>query len=90
MAENDTMHGSYAHVGIGSEVQCTLATVVIGGIVASTLLTLVVLPILLSAASGESRAILRCQAYAWGKSGRYSPMVYKLLPRHMGAYSNSG
>jgi len=34
--------------GIGSEVQKPLASVVIGGIVSSTILTLVVLPILYS------------------------------------------
>src|SRR5688500_8307177 len=34
------------HAGIGSEVQRPLATVVIGGIVSSTLLTLLVLPAL--------------------------------------------
>ena len=34
------------NVGIGAEVQRPLATVVIGGIVSSTLLTLVVLPAL--------------------------------------------
>jgi len=34
--------------GIGSEVQKPLASVVIGGIVSSTLLTLVVLPIIFS------------------------------------------
>lgn len=34
------------NVGIGSEVQRPLATVVIGGIISSTLLTLVVLPAL--------------------------------------------
>ncbi len=36
------------NVGIGSEVQRPLATVVIGGIVSSTLLTLIVLPVLYS------------------------------------------
>ncbi|MGE8249382.1 MAG: efflux RND transporter permease subunit, partial [Stenotrophomonas bentonitica] len=34
------------NVGAGSEVQRPLATVVIGGIVSSTLLTLLVLPVL--------------------------------------------
>jgi cobalt-zinc-cadmium resistance protein CzcA len=33
-------------VGIGAEVQRPLATVVIGGIISSTLLTLLVLPVL--------------------------------------------
>jgi cobalt-zinc-cadmium resistance protein CzcA len=37
-----------ANTGIGSEVQRPLATVVIGGILSSTLLTLVVLPALYS------------------------------------------
>jgi len=43
------------NVGIGSEVQRPLATVVIGGIISSTLLTLIVLPVLYS---------------IWGKAGR--------------------
>jgi cobalt-zinc-cadmium resistance protein CzcA len=34
------------NVGVGGEVQRPLATVVIGGIVSNTLLTLVVLPVL--------------------------------------------
>jgi cobalt-zinc-cadmium resistance protein CzcA len=34
------------NIGLGAEVQRPLATVVIGGIISSTLLTLVVLPIL--------------------------------------------
>lgn len=36
------------NVGVGGEVQRPLATVVIGGIVSNTLLTLVVLPVLYS------------------------------------------
>ncbi len=40
--------------GIGSEVQRPLATVVIGGIISSTLLTLVVLPALVRLVSGRS------------------------------------
>ena len=32
--------------GAGSEIQCPLATVVIGGVITSTLLTLIVLPTL--------------------------------------------
>jgi cobalt-zinc-cadmium resistance protein CzcA len=46
------------NTGIGSEVQRPLATVVIGGIVSSTLLTLLVLPALyrLLHSRGESRA----------------------------------
>ncbi|WCL53868.1 efflux RND transporter permease subunit [Gimibacter soli] len=43
------------NVGIGSEVQRPLATVVIGGIISSTLLTLLVLPVLQSLI-GERRA----------------------------------
>ncbi len=38
-----------AHVGAGSEVQRPLATVVIGGIISSTILTLLVLPVLVPA-----------------------------------------
>jgi len=41
--------------GIGSEVQRPLATVVIGGIISSTLLTLLVLPALYRLAHRESR-----------------------------------
>ena len=49
--------------GIGAEVQRPLATVVIGGVISSTLLTLLVLPVLYSVfgagitgQSGEARA----------------------------------
>ena len=42
------------NVGIGSEVQRPLATVVIGGIVSSTLLTLVVLPALYRIVHGRT------------------------------------
>jgi len=44
------------NTGIGSEVQRPLATVVIGGIISSTLLTLVVLPALYSLVHGERRS----------------------------------
>ena len=47
------------NVGIGSEVQRPLATVVIGGIVSSTLLTLVILPALYRIVHGRS----------WNRSG---------------------
>ena len=40
------------NVGIGAEVQRPLATVVIGGIISSTLLTLIVLPVLFSLVQG--------------------------------------
>ena len=43
------------NVGAGAEVQRPLATVVIGGIVSSTLLTLVVLPALLHLMHGRTR-----------------------------------
>ena len=48
------------NTGIGSEVQRPLATVVIGGIVSSTLLTLLVLPALyrlVHGAAGEAAAL---------------------------------
>ena len=45
--------------GAGAEVQRPLATVVIGGILSSTALTLVVLPVLYSLAAGRSRAARR-------------------------------
>ena len=41
------------NTGMGAEVQRPLATVVIGGIVSSTLLTLVVLPVLYSVLRGR-------------------------------------
>ena len=42
--------------GTGAEVQRPLATVVIGGIISSTFLTLVVLPMLYAWAAGDSEA----------------------------------
>lgn len=45
------------NVGIGAEVQRPLATVVIGGIISSTLLTLVVLPILYALVYAKGRAV---------------------------------
>ena len=45
------------NTGIGSEVQRPLATVVIGGIISSTLLTLVVLPALYRLVHGRSAAV---------------------------------
>ena len=41
-------------VGVGAEVQRPLATVVIGGVVSSTILTLLVLPVLMSIFGGEA------------------------------------
>ena len=43
------------NVGTGAEVQRPLATVVIGGIISSTLLTLLVLPALYSLVHGRDR-----------------------------------
>jgi cobalt-zinc-cadmium resistance protein CzcA len=45
------------NTGIGSEVQRPLATVVIGGVLSSTLLTLVVLPLLYRLAHGRGRPL---------------------------------
>ena len=45
------------NTGIGSEVQRPLATVVIGGIVSSTLLTLVVLPALYRLVHGRDKIV---------------------------------
>jgi cobalt-zinc-cadmium resistance protein CzcA len=42
------------NTGIGSEVQRPLATVVIGGVISSTLLTLLVLPALMRMAGARS------------------------------------
>ena len=47
------------NVGIGSEVQRPLATVVIGGIISSTLLTLVVLPVLYSFTGRKKESIAK-------------------------------
>ena len=47
------------NTGIGAEVQRPLATVVIGGIVSSTLLTLFVLPVLYSMVGGRQPAVKR-------------------------------
>jgi len=47
------------NVGTGSEVQRPLATVVIGGIVSSTVLTLLVLPALYRLAHGRERSLLQ-------------------------------
>ena len=56
------------NVGIGSEVQRPIATVVIGGIISSTLLTLIILPTL----------------YVWFNQGRKSNQMIFLsskMPR---------
>ena len=45
------------NTGIGSEVQRPLATVVIGGVVSSTILTLFVLPVLYSVFAGRARHV---------------------------------
>jgi cobalt-zinc-cadmium resistance protein CzcA len=42
-------------VGMGAEVQRPLATVVIGGVIASMLMTLFILPVMLVVASGNSQ-----------------------------------
>jgi len=47
------------NTGIGSEVQRPLATVVIGGIISSTLLTLLVLPALYRIVHGAQKASSR-------------------------------
>jgi cobalt-zinc-cadmium resistance protein CzcA len=49
------------NVGIGAEVQRPLATVVIGGIISSTLLTLVVLPILYGLVHGPKKTSSKIQ-----------------------------
>jgi cobalt-zinc-cadmium resistance protein CzcA len=43
------------NTGIGAEVQRPLATVVIGGVVSSTILTLLVLPVLYEVFGGKRR-----------------------------------
>lgn len=50
------------NTGIGAEVQRPLATVVIGGIISSTLLTLLVLPALYRIVHGREKRLLRKQA----------------------------
>jgi cobalt-zinc-cadmium resistance protein CzcA len=45
------------NTGVGAEVQRPLATVVIGGVISSTLLTLVVLPVLYAAFGSGQRGL---------------------------------
>ncbi|WP_437668752.1 efflux RND transporter permease subunit [Sorangium sp. So ce131] len=45
------------NTGVGAEVQRPLATVVIGGVISSTLLTLLVLPVLYSVVGGPEQAV---------------------------------
>jgi cobalt-zinc-cadmium resistance protein CzcA len=45
------------NTGVGAEVQRPLATVVIGGVISSTLLTLLVLPVLYAAFGGERKGL---------------------------------
>jgi cobalt-zinc-cadmium resistance protein CzcA len=49
------------NTGIGAEVQRPLATVVIGGVISSTLLTLLVLPVLYTAFGGRRIAVERTE-----------------------------
>jgi heavy metal efflux system protein len=51
------------NTGVGSEVQRPLATVVIGGVISSTLLTLLVLPVLM-AKFHQKRAVKMAAAIA--------------------------
>ena len=60
----------------GSEIQKPLATVVIGGLISSTLLTLIVLPVLYSMFSGGKNKIAR-------------PVTILLLLLSLGLYSNA-
>jgi cobalt-zinc-cadmium resistance protein CzcA len=52
------------NVGAGAEVQRPLATVVIGGVLSSTLLTLLVLPALYGLVHGRRRGVARDAAQA--------------------------
>ncbi|WP_321884047.1 efflux RND transporter permease subunit [Burkholderia cepacia] len=61
--------------GTGAEVQRPLATVVIGGILSSTMLTLLVLPVLYQLAYAYSV----CDSIASMLSGRVSPRLLRLL-----------
>ncbi len=62
------------NTGIGSEVQCPLATAVIGGILSSTLLTLVVLPALFRLVQGMDRtAVSEGRLQGAGTHGREIP-----------------
>ena len=56
--------------GTGAEVQRPLATVVIGGIISSTLLTLVVLPVLYRLAYRRNARPLSCPSKQRMASGR--------------------
>jgi heavy metal efflux system protein len=49
--------------GTGSEVQRPLATVVIGGIISSTILTLLVLPVLMSLTAKREESLRLCSSY---------------------------
>ena len=52
------------NTGVGAEVQRPLATVVIGGVLSSTILTLVVLPVLYEVFGGKPRSSERSAATA--------------------------
>jgi heavy metal efflux system protein len=57
------------NTGIGSEVQRPLATVVIGGIISSTILTLFVIPVLYRLAHRQTTSSSRSAAFASGTDG---------------------
>lgn len=59
------------NTGIGAEVQRPLATVVIGGLVSSTLLTLVVLPTLFAALRGRRGQAIVAPSHAIGDSSTH-------------------
>jgi len=54
-------------IGVGAEIQAALARVVIGGLLASTFVTLVLIPVTYSTATG---AVARLKASRWPKKAR--------------------
>ncbi|WP_437835335.1 efflux RND transporter permease subunit [Sorangium sp. So ce1153] len=63
------------NTGVGAEVQRPLATVVIGGVISSTLLTLLVLPVLYSVVGGRLRADAASETDASDHPPRSGPVL---------------
>ncbi|WP_433933206.1 efflux RND transporter permease subunit [Sorangium cellulosum] len=63
------------NTGVGAEVQRPLATVVIGGVISSTLLTLLVLPVLYSVVGGRLRADAAGETDATDHPPRSGPVL---------------
>jgi hypothetical protein len=63
------------NTGFGAEVQRPLATVVIGGVISSTLLTLLVLPVLYSMMASRRRIHVREAEPAFASAGTAQSIV---------------